>query len=76
VTPSVSSKGRRNATKTGKRLAEGSPSVCTTVCTSNTENANAGPLDKLAAALLALSPADREQLARMLGQAEANGGTP
>jgi hypothetical protein len=74
VTPSVSSKGRGNATKTGKGLAEGTPSVCTPVCTSNTENVNADPLGQLAAALLALSPADRARLAAMLtGQAEAKG---
>ncbi len=32
------------------------------------------PLDKLAAALLTLSPADRERLAAMLGQQEGNKG--
>jgi hypothetical protein len=57
--------------------------VCTRVCTSNPENDNAGALDadplaKLAAALLTLSPADRERLAVMLtghqGEGEGKAG--
>src|SRR5262249_48144052 len=45
--------------------------VCTRVCTSNQENANATTLDQLAAALLNLS-VDRARLAAMLiaGQGE------
>jgi len=66
VTPSVSSKGRCNASEAGKGLAAGAPAACTTACTSNTENANAGTVEALAAALLGLSSADRARLAAML----------
>jgi hypothetical protein len=74
VTPSVSSKGRRYASDAGKGVVESRGPVCTSVCTSNAENTHADPLDKLAAVLLALSPADRARLTAMLGQggSEAN----
>jgi hypothetical protein len=49
-------------------------SGCATGCTGNAKNARADALDQLAAALLALSPADRAPLAAMLtGQGEAEG---
>ena len=63
-------------------LAPTLPAACTAACTSEPENDNAGtadggrdkgegtdqgdPLAKLAAALLTLTPADRERLAAML----------
>jgi hypothetical protein len=48
------------------------PPACTNACTSETGNANAGTVEALAAALLALSPADRARLAALLvgGQGE------
>ena len=67
---------------TGQGFTPTLPAACTAACTSEAENANAGTadggrrqgegtdegdrLDKLAAALLTLSPADRERLAAML----------
>jgi len=41
---------------------------CTTGCTSETKPEHAGSLEQLAAALEALSPADRARLAAILGQ--------
>jgi len=65
-----------------KGLTPALPAACTGACTSEPETDNAstsdggedkiagtdegGPLDKLAAALLTLSPADRERLAAIL----------
>ena len=66
MTPSVSSKGTPDATEAGKGLAESSPAVCTPVCTSKPEKANAGTVEALAAALLGLTPADRARLAAVL----------
>jgi hypothetical protein len=65
-TPSVS--------QDSKGLTPTLPAACTSACTSEGENENAGTLDadqgdplaKLAAALLTLSPADRERLVAML----------
>jgi hypothetical protein len=59
---------------TSKGLTTTPSAACTSACTSNPENDNADtpdagqsdPLAKLAAALLTLSPADRERLAEML----------
>jgi hypothetical protein len=42
------------------------PSACTTACTSEAENANAGTLEALAAALMGLSAEDRARLVAML----------
>ena len=39
---------------------------CTTGCTSEPETDHADPVAKIAAALLALSPADRDRLAALL----------
>jgi hypothetical protein len=58
--------GQCNPGGAGKGLAEGQPDACTIACTSEGENANANPLESLAAALLALSPADHARLAVML----------
>ena len=66
MTPSVSSKGRCDASEAGKGLAAGAPAACTAACTSEAENANAGTVEALAAALLGLSAADRARLAAML----------
>ena len=57
-----------------KALTPTPSAACTSACTSEAENANADALDAdqgdtlatLAAALLTLSPADRERLAAML----------
>jgi hypothetical protein len=51
-------------------------SACTNACTSNPEQGQADPLAGLAAALLALSPADRARLAALLvsGKTEAHEG--
>ena len=59
--------------------ASGPANACTTACTSKGENANAGTVEALAAALLGLSAADRARLAAMLvtqqpGQAEGKDG--
>jgi hypothetical protein len=72
VTPSVSSKGPLNATTNQQGLTASPSDACTTACTSEPENANAGTVEALAAALLSLSPADRQRLAALLlGQQEA-----
>jgi hypothetical protein len=85
-TPSLSSNRTHDATDTIKGFTPTPFPVCTRVCTSEPENANADTLeaaslgtppqaadadqgdtlDKLAAALLTLLPADRERLAAML----------
>ena len=81
-TPSLQSNRQSDASSEGKRLTPTPSPVCTRVCTSEPENDNAGTadggrdegegtdqgdrLDKLAAALLTLSQADRERLAAML----------
>jgi len=75
-TPSLSSNRTNDASVSGKALTPPSSPVCTSVCTTEGENANAGKrgeatdqtdsLARLAAALLTLSPADRERLAAML----------
>jgi len=44
-TPSLSSKGTSDASEAGKELASTPPAVCTSVCTSQAENANAGTTD-------------------------------
>jgi hypothetical protein len=46
--------------------APGTLSACTNACTSEAGNANTGTVEALAAALLALSPADRARLAALL----------
>jgi hypothetical protein len=74
VTPSVSSKGTSDVSETGKGVTSSEPSCCTSGCTSEAESANADPLAQLAAALLALSPADRARLAAMLAAATPNAG--
>jgi hypothetical protein len=56
-----------------KGLAPTGSGACTSACTSEQETANAGTVEALAAALLSLSPADREKLAAiLLGQSERN----
>ena len=50
-------------------------SGCTGGCTSTAETANAGTVEALAAALLALSPRDRARLVAMLLGQGAKGGT-
>jgi len=72
-----------------KALASTDSAACTAACTSDAENANADPTDadqgqqaevvadpltKLAAALLTLSPADRERLAGMLNRHQPRNG--
>ena len=75
VTPSVSSKGTPDASGTAEELTAAAPSACTTACTSTAETANAGTVEALAAALLALSPRDRARLVAMLLGQGAEGGT-
>ena len=87
VTPSLSSNSRHNASEANKGLASTPAAACTSACTSDAETGRAGglnakayadqedPLTKLAAALLTLSPADRQRLAAMLaGQQDAGEG--
>jgi hypothetical protein len=58
----------------GKGDAPSPPSACTNACTGEAGNANAGTVESLAAALLALSPADRARLAALLlGQQAGRG---
>jgi hypothetical protein len=81
VTPSVSSKGTSDASETDKGVTAGAPFRCTSGCTSEGQTANADPLAPLAAALLALSPADRARLAALLtaatpGAGNGSAGTP
>ncbi len=66
MTPSVSSKGRCNASIDSKGLTLASPSACTTACTSKPENDNADALADLAKRLLELPAADRARLAELL----------
>jgi hypothetical protein len=66
VTPSVSSKGRPDASETPKGLGEQAPIGCTTGCTSPPNPTQPDPVATLAAALLALSSADRARLAALL----------
>jgi integrase len=54
---------------TGQVFTASLPSACTTACTSEPGNANAGTVEALAAALLQLSPADRNRLAALLANA-------
>jgi hypothetical protein len=64
-----------------KGLTTTPSAACTAACTSEAKNDNAGtlaadqgdPLAKLAAALLTLSPADRERLAAMLAGHQGEG---
>jgi hypothetical protein len=83
--PSLSSNRTGNASDTSKGLTPTTSAVCTSVCTSEAENDHAGTLDagaladhadplvKLAAALLTLSPTDRQRLAAMLTGQQAAG---
>ena len=57
------------------RIADSEPiashcPVCTSVCTSSGQNADATALEKLAAALLGLSPADLARLVALLQEAK------
>jgi hypothetical protein len=72
VTPSVSSKGPPDASEANIGLTDTPLSACTNACTSEAGDANAGTVEALAAALLALSPAGRARLAALLvgGQGE------
>jgi hypothetical protein len=77
VTPSVSSKGASNASDTHKGLTASPPDACTNACTNNPETGNAATVEALAAALQALSPADRQRLAALLsGQPEGTSPRP
>ncbi len=70
----LQTQGHRDVSEASKALTSTPPAACTSACTSEPENDNAGTLDadqgdplvKLAATLLTLSPADRERLAAML----------
>ena len=75
MTPSVSSKEPSDASETGKGLVTAAPGRCTSGCTSTAETANAGTVEALAVALLALSPRDRARLVAMLLGPGAKGGT-
>jgi hypothetical protein len=66
VTPSVSSKGTRGASLGTKEVAPSPSFRCTSGCTNNPQTAVEGDLEALAAALLALSPADCARLAALL----------
>ncbi len=79
MTPSVSSKNPTVPTDTTKGLAPTDSGACTAACTSKPETVQAGTVEALAAALQALSPADRARLAALLvgqpaEQAEGKGG--
>jgi hypothetical protein len=75
VTPSVSSKGRPDASEANKGLAEQAPNGCTSGCTDKENIEQPDRLAALAAALLSLSPADRARLAAML-LSQQEGGAP
>jgi len=70
----LQTQGHPDASEDSKELTSTPPAACTSACTSDAETDNADnlaadqgdPLTKLAAALLTLSPADRERLAAML----------
>jgi hypothetical protein len=66
VTPSVSSKGIPDVSESSKGLAKSSPYACTAACTNSTDSPQADPVEALASALLALSPADKARLAALL----------
>jgi hypothetical protein len=58
--------GHLAASESTKEVAATAPDACTTACTSEPGNSNAGTVEALAAALLGLSAADRARLAAML----------
>ena len=66
MTPSVSSNSPLLANPDSKGLAAIDPDRCTTGCTSWAEIQQTGTVEALAAALQALSPADRARLAAIL----------
>jgi hypothetical protein len=66
VTPSVSSKGRHDAGGAVKGVTSSESGACTAACTSEPETDHADPVATIAAALSALSPADRARLAALL----------
>jgi hypothetical protein len=67
--------GPCDATIDTKGLTASGTDGCTTRCTSEAGNANAGTVEALAAALLGLSPADRARLAAMLLGQDSKGRT-
>jgi hypothetical protein len=74
VTPSVSSKGALDASGNQQGLAASLSGACTNACTNSPKTGQTLTVEALAAALLALPPADRARLAALLtGQAEGEG---
>jgi hypothetical protein len=70
VTPSVSSNSPPDASVADEALREIPSPVCTPVCTRIARTAGEDNLEKLAAALLHLSPAERARLAAILVSGE------
>ena len=69
VTPSVSSRGTRDATVASKQVTPMPSDACTAACTNSPKIDNAIDLDALADVLSSLTPEQRAKLSGLMEQA-------